>query len=89
MENSQKFVVKTTSNKTYLLHIIDAEEYDHGKYVGLFLYYDGKTPTKGLQNMMHRVLFGNSVEDIKDKVVEYANTRGESVIFVENTDVLI
>ena len=82
MQGSQKFVIKTSSDRTYLLHVVDAEEYHTGKYVGLLLYYDDKAPTEEWQNIRHRILFENSIDAIKDKVVEYANGRGENIVFL-------
>jgi hypothetical protein len=85
MLNAQKFLIKTSKNRTYSLHIIDANEYDEGKYVGLFLYYDDESD---FQHLRHRLLFENSIDAIKDKVIEYANGRGEEAILEENGLVL-
>lgn len=81
MQNAKKFIIKTDNNKIYSLHIINAVEYNPDKYVGLFLFYDDNNE---FQNMKHRLLFENSVDAIKDKVIEYANGRGENVKIVEN-----
>jgi len=86
MQNSIKYIVKTDSNKIYVLHIIAAIEYKTNQYVGLFLYGDedseknGKTWTV----LRHRLLFENSIEAIKDKVIEYANGRNEKIMFIDN-----
>ena len=80
MHISQKLIVKTDKNRVYALHIMNADEYDPGKVVGLFLYFDDNN---GFSNMRHRLLFENSVDAVKDKVVEYANGRGENIMFVE------
>jgi len=85
MQNALKFIIKTDSNKIYSLHIINAVEYVPDKYVGLFLFYDDNNE---FQNMKHRLLFENSVDAIKDKVIEYANGRGENVRIVENGQLL-
>jgi hypothetical protein len=82
MHDSQKFIIKTGSGRTYLLHVHNTAEYQTGKFVGLLLYYDDKNPAEGWQNMRHRVMFENSVDAIKAKVIEYANGRGESVWFI-------
>jgi hypothetical protein len=34
-------------------------------------------------------LFENSIEAMKDKVIEYANGRGENVTFVESSNALL
>ena len=81
MQNAIKFIIKTDSNRTYSLHIINAIEYKPEKYVGLFLFYDDNNE---FQNLKHRLLFENSVDAIKDKVIEYVNGRGETVMIEEN-----
>ncbi|HEY3249750.1 MAG TPA: hypothetical protein VGK25_01400 [Ignavibacteria bacterium] len=89
MQESQKFIIKTDTNNTYLLHIIDTEELHVEKYVGLLLYYDEDAPREGYQYIRHRILFENSVDAMKDKVIEYANGRGENVTFVESSNALL
>lgn len=86
MNNSIKYLVKTDSNKTYILHIMDAVEYRSNQYVGLFLFHDeeaGSTPDVW-GNLRHRLLFENSIEAIKDKVAEYAHGRNENITFIDN-----
>ena len=82
MQNSVKFTIQTNSDKVYVLHIIEAIEYKANQFVGLFLYGDDETKWKGLR---HRILFENSIEAIKDKVIEYANGRNEKVMFIDNS----
>lgn len=90
MENAVKFVIKTDNNRTYSLHIINAVEYQNGKYVGLFLYYDDdKYEHERGESLRHRLLFENSIDAIKDKVLEYASGRGEKIMFVENPKPLL
>ena len=86
MSNSIKYLVKTDSNRTYILHIMDAVEYKSNQYVGLFLFHDeedNSTPDVW-NNLRHRLLFENSVEAIKDKVTEYAHGRNENIVFRDN-----
>lgn len=40
MQNSIKYIIKTGSKRTYILHIMDAVEFQSKKYIGLFLYHD-------------------------------------------------
>ena len=90
MENALKFVIKTDSNRTYSLHIINAVEYHKGKYVGVFLYHDDDSyDAERGESLRHRLLFENSIDAIKDKVLEYASGRGESIMFIENTKPLL
>lgn len=86
MQNAQKFVVKTDSNKVYSLHVINAIEYNPVKFVGLFLFYDDDN---NFQNVKHRLLFENSVKAILDKVIEYLNGRGENAMIEENGLILV
>lgn len=85
MQNAIKLVIKSDLNRIYSLHIVDAIEQHNGKYVGLFLYYDNNDVTEAVKNVRHRILFENSVEAIKDKVVEYTGGRGENITFIEST----
>jgi hypothetical protein len=85
MQNSIKYLVKTDTNKTYILHIMDAVEFRENQYVGLFLFDDvnGKEPGEW-HNLRHRLLFESSVNAIIDKVTEYAHGRNENVTFIDN-----
>ncbi|MCX7878381.1 MAG: hypothetical protein N2510_07055 [Ignavibacteria bacterium] len=82
MLNSIKYIVKTDNEKIYVLHIFECSEYQEKKYIGLFLYYDDEEINGVWQHLRHRVLFENSVEDIKDKVIEYTEGRNEHVVFL-------
>lgn len=85
MQNSKKFLIKTDSNKTYILHVIDAVEYKQNQYVGLFLFHDDEAEENSeWSNLRHRLLFESSIEAIKDKVTEYAHGRNENIIFIDN-----
>lgn len=86
MSTSIKYLVKTDSNRTYILHIMDAVEYRSNQYVGLFLFHDeeGNSTPDVWGNLRHRLLFENSIEAIKDKVMEYAHGRNENIIFIDN-----
>jgi len=90
MENAIKYVIKTDGNRTYSLHIINAVEYHKSKYVGVFLYHDDENyePERG-ESLRHRLLFENSIDAIKDKVLEYTSGRGENIMFIENTKPLL
>jgi hypothetical protein len=84
MDQAIKYVIKTDNNRTYSLHIINAIEYQNGKYVGLFLYQDvDNYATERGEGLRHRLLFENSIDAIKDKVLEYTSGRGENIVFVE------
>lgn len=86
MQNSKKFLIKTDSNKTYILHVMDAVEYKQNQYVGLFLFHDDEAEAENNEwsNLRHRLLFESSIEAIKDKVTEYAHGRNENIIFIDN-----
>jgi hypothetical protein len=56
-QTAKKYLIKTSSNKVYALHIINAIEYEQNKYVGLFLFYDD---SHDFQHLKHRLLFENS-----------------------------
>jgi len=84
MQNAIKLVIRSDSNRIYSLHIMDAVEYQKGHYVGLFLFYDDNSTENAYKNIRHRLLFENSIEAIKDKVIEYASGRGESIMFIES-----
>jgi hypothetical protein len=86
MKNSIKYLIKTDSNKTYILHIMDAVEYKTNQYVGLFLFHDDDegSQSEAWQNLRHRLLFESSIEAIKDKVTEYAHGRNENIMFIDN-----
>jgi hypothetical protein len=86
MQTSIKYIVKTDSNKTYILHIMDAIEYKRNQFVGLFLYHDEELELGNelWPNLRHRLLFENSVEAIKDKVFEYASGRNEKIMFIDS-----
>ncbi len=85
MQNSIKYVVKTDGGKTYILHIMDAAEFNAHYYVGVFLYHDEDiTPDSvDLPVMRHRILFERSVNAILDKVIEYTSGRNEKIEFLE------
>lgn len=81
-----KYIIKTNGDKTYSLYIMEAEEYHKGKYIALFLYYDDDEFEDAEHlwlNLRHRILFENSIEAIKAKVIEYASGRNEKLIFLE------
>lgn len=84
MQNSIKYLVKTDTNKTYILHIMDAEEYRTNQYIGLFLFHDEESQETLEINgsFRHRLLFESSVDAIIDKVTEYAHGRNENVTFI-------
>lgn len=88
MENNNiiKYIIKTDSDRTYSLYIMEASEYAKGKYVALFLYYDEdeyENTEKLWMNIRHRIFYENSVEAIKNKVTEYADGRNEKLMFLE------
>jgi len=81
-----KYIIKTDNGKTYSLYAMDASEYREGRYVGLFLYYDDDDfdDTERLWlNLRHRILFESSVDDVKGKILEYCEGRGEKIAFLE------
>jgi hypothetical protein len=86
MNNAIKYIIKTDSDRTYSLYIMNPNEYNKGKYVGLFLYYNEDTfedTEKLWLNLRHRILFENSIEAIKEKVIEYTEGRNENIVFLE------
>ncbi len=93
MENNNniiKYIIKTDNDKTYSLYIMEADEFQKGRYVSLFLYYDenGFENTEKLWlNIRHRILYENSIEAIKTKVIEYADGRNEKLLFLEIEDI--
>ena len=82
-----KYIIHTGKTKIYSLYIMEAEEYYKGKYIALFLYYDEsneiKNPETLWTHLRHRLLFENSIEAIKQKVIEYGEGRGEEYTFEE------
>lgn len=88
MQNSTKYIVKTDGGKTYILHVMNAAEFNAHYYVGVFLYHDEDyLPDKvELPVMRHRLLFEKSVNAIKDKVLEYTSGRNEKIVFLEGSD---
>jgi hypothetical protein len=88
--NIIKYIIKTDNDKTYILYVMEAAEYSEGRYVGLFLYYDDDefdSTEKLWLNLRHRILYENSIEAIKAKVIEYADGRNERLMFVEIEEV--
>jgi hypothetical protein len=85
MQYSVKYVVRTDGGKTYILHIMDAAEFNSHYYVGMFLYHDEEVSPDSvdLPVMRHRVLFERSVNAILDKVIEYTSGRNEKIEFLE------
>ena len=84
--NTLKYLIKTQHNKTYLLFIMDTTELHPNKYIALFLYYDSNdftNPEEMWVNIRHRIIFENSIEAIKDKVIEYTEGRNERVVFLD------
>ena len=84
--NTLKYIIKTDNDKTYSLYIMEAAEYIKGKYIALFLYYDDDdfdSTEKLWLNLRHRLLFENSIEAIKSKIIEYADGRNEKLIFLQ------
>ncbi len=89
MESAIKYIIKTDGNRTYSLYIMDGKEFNRGKYIGLFLFYDEdffEDSEKLWTNLRHRILFENSVDAIKDKVIEYTEGRFETITFIEIPD---
>jgi len=81
-----KYLIKTDNDKTYSLYVMEAVEFSQGKYVALFLYYDDEdfeNTEKLWLNLRHRILYENTIEAIKSKVIEYADGRNEKLIFLE------
>jgi hypothetical protein len=82
-----KYLIKTDNGRTYSLYIMEADEYLKGKFIGLFLYYDNGEDIDTAEDLWiklrHRLLFENSVEAIKQKVMEYGDGRNEKYIFLE------
>jgi len=92
VNNTQKYIIKTDNDKTYSLYIMEAAEFIKGKYIALFLYFDDEdfdNTEKLWLNLRHRILFENSVEAIKSKVIEYADGRNEKLIFLEVQEVYV
>ncbi len=93
MENNSnifKYIVKTDNDRTYSLYIMEANEYRKGRYVSLFLFYDDnkiEDTQKLWLNLRHRILYENSIEAVKAKVIEYAAGRNEKLSFIEIQDV--
>jgi len=85
-KNIIKYIVKTDNDKTYSLYIMEANEYQKGKYVSLFLYYDENDiddTEKLWLNLRHRILYESSIEEIKNKIIEYGDGRNEKLFFLE------
>ena len=90
MQNTTKYIVNTDNGRTYILYIMNANEYsgnnDETRFVGLFLFYDEDiiSSTEELwKRLRHRLLFENSVDAIKEKIREYAAGRNENLTFLE------
>jgi hypothetical protein len=86
MGTAVKYIIKTDSNRTYSLYIMDAKEYNKGKFIGLFLFYDEdffEDSEKMWTNLRHRIFFESSANAIKEKVIEYTEGRFEKIIFIE------
>ena len=86
INNTIKYIIKTDNDKTYILYVMEVSELQKGKYIGLFLYYDDddfENTEKLWLNIKHRILFENSIDAIKTKVIEYADGRNEKLIFLE------
>jgi len=86
VNNTIKYIIKTDNDKTYSLYIMEASEYIKGKYIALFLYYDDddfENTEKLWLNIRHRILFENSIEAIKSKIIEYADGRNEKLVFLQ------
>lgn len=86
MQQTIKYLIKTDTDKTYSLYIMEAAEYHKGRFIGLFLYYDEDEFSDAERlwlNLRHRLLFENSIEAIKEKVIEYTDGRGERVYFLQ------
>lgn len=88
MENNniKKYIIRTDNERTYSLYIMEASEYVKGKYVALYLYFDDndyEDTEKLWMNIRHRIFYENSVEAVKNKVIEYADGRNEKLTFFE------
>ena len=90
MHNTIKYIIKTDSERTYILYIMNAGEFssndDSSKYVGLFLFFDDdqiSTHEELWKRLRHRLLFENSIDAIKEKIKEYASGRNETIVFLE------
>lgn len=86
INNTIKYIIKTDNDKTYSLYIMEASEYIKGKYIALFLFYDDDdfdNTEKLWLNLKHRILFENSIEAIKSKIIEYADGRNEKLVFLQ------
>lgn len=84
--NIIKYIINTDANRIYSLYIMEASEYQKGRYVALFLYYDDdyfEDTEKLWLNLRHRIFYESSVEAIKNKVIEYAEGRNEKLFFNE------
>jgi hypothetical protein len=87
-----KYIIKTDSDKTYSLYIMEPKEIQKHKFIALFLFYDDvdiNDTEKLWLNLRHRILFENSIEDIKQKVIEYTSGRNEKLFFLELQDTMI
>jgi hypothetical protein len=82
-----KYIIKTDNNRTYSLYIMEADEYKKGKFIGLFLYYDNGEDIDSTEDLWmklrHRLLFENSIDSVKARVIEYGDGRNERYIFLE------
>jgi hypothetical protein len=86
LNNMIKYVINTDNNKIYSLYIMEANEYQNGRFIGLFLYYDEngfESKEKLWMNIKHRILYENSIEAVKNKVIEYAEGKNEKLSFFE------
>jgi hypothetical protein len=84
MENSYKFIIKTDTQKVYVLHVFESSEFEPRKYIGLFLYHDDHTNEGVWHHLRHRILYENSIDAIKDKVIEYTEGRNEHITFLQD-----
>ncbi|MCI0449822.1 MAG: hypothetical protein L0Y79_08565 [Chlorobi bacterium] len=85
MQNSIKYIIKTGSKRTYILHIMDAVEFQSKKYIGLFLYHDEENTENDVwKHLRHRIFFESSIEAIKGKIIEYTDGRNEKITFIEH-----
>lgn len=87
-----KYIIKTDNDKTYSLYIMEAKEIQKERYIALFLYYDDdeiNDTEKLWLNLRHRILFENSIEDIKTKIIEYTSGRNEKLFFLELQDTMM
>lgn len=82
-----KYIIKTNDDKTYSLYIMEAEEFQRGRYIAIFLYYDEdselNSPEKLWLRVKHRILYENSIDAIKEKIIELGSGRNEKFIFLE------